>query len=85
MYYLPGFMTVILNCYEEIDVFTEGMIYKLCDEDSVLSKGWILLLNDQQKNTVSQFIKYILENHQDDFLNRVVVGMKNLIDRLKTG
>ena len=72
VYYLPTYMTIAINEYEHADVIADSAIYALTPEKEEDLKDWwkerISVLNSKQIICIISFTKYMLENHEDDYL-----------------
>ena len=75
VYYLPGFMSLLLYKYEDTDVFFDAFISKLINRDSY----WFSLLNKEQRLVVGLFLMFILEKYKDDFFDDEIKDIADAI------
>ena len=72
-YYLPAYMTIAINEYDQADVVADSAIFALLPNKEGDLEGWwserIRTLDSKQTSCVILFIDYMLKNHKDDYLD----------------
>jgi len=65
-YYLPGFICIVLNEYDDADLLVDTTLYNLFTDDDSRSTIFDKFTKDQIQVVVN-FIQYMSETHTEDF------------------
>ena len=69
-YYLPAYMIIAINEYEDADVIGDSAIHALSfPQDNELIKFWIQRnsnFSDKQEEAITKFLQFMHENHELD-------------------
>lgn len=86
-YYLPAFLVIILESYEESDLLADNIVSVLANgresSHSIENPLNFLSLDDVQIKATLDFLNYINESHGQDFEEEINLAIKNL-QHLKT-